>query len=149
MDYQALHDAIAADPGASALAGAGDRAGCAARAAQLLPPAVASTYVNERGIFAAFADPADGERFMQGLETVAAGLPAATPPVPANPVVKRALAWMQPNNGGIDVGHPGVRAMLDQMAAAGAITAAAAATVKALAERAPDVTAEDVERAGF
>jgi hypothetical protein len=137
MTDQQLRDAIAADPAAKALADSGDDAGCAARLAAALPPAVATTYVNERGIFAAFTNPADAEAVMKGLEAVAQ----------SNPVVRRALAWLAPNNGGIDLGHPGVRAMLDQLRAGGALTPAAVATLKALAERPAAVKADDVSRA--
>jgi hypothetical protein len=141
-----LLSAIEADPTVKALADAGNDAGCAARLAAVLPPAVRSTYVNERAIFAAFPNPADAEAFMQGLEAVAAGQPNATPPVPGNPIVKRALDWLAPNNGGVDVGNPAVRVMLDRMAAGGAITTAAAATVKALAQSPASVSAADVSR---
>lgn len=147
MTVDELHDAIIADPTAKALADAGNDAGCAAQMAAILPPVVSSVYLNERGVFAVFADPTDAEAVMAALEAAAAGDPAAVPPIPPNPVLKRALTWLQPQNGGIDLGHPGVRAMLDQMAAAGQIQPAAVATLKAQAERPPVVLAGDVSRA--
>jgi hypothetical protein len=136
MTDSQLLAAIQADSQASALAAAGNDAGCAARIAATAAPVLVSTYVNERGVFAAFADPADAEHVMEALEALA----------PTNPVIKRALDWMQPNNGGIDLSFASVRTMLDQMAAGGAITTAQAGTLKALAQQPVNITAADVSR---
>lgn len=147
MTDSELLAAIEADPAARALADAGDDAGAAARLRAILPPALASVYVNERAIFAAFPDPADAEAVMQGLEAVAKGDPDATPPVPGNPTVARSLAWLRPNNGGIDLANAAARAMLDQLAGAGILAASSVATLKALAESPAAVSAGDVSRA--
>lgn len=154
MTDQQLHDSILADPAAKALADAGDDAGCAARLATALPPALATTYVNERGIYAAFPDPTDALAVMSALADLAAGDAAADPPIPANPIVARSLTWLEPNNGGIDVSNAAVRAMLDRMTAPagatparGQIVPAQASTLKALAEWPASVDPAQVSRA--
>lgn len=66
----------------------------------------------------------------------------------ASRAVKDSTSWLVPANGGIDLGHPGTRAMIDQLATVpGGFTAEEAATLKGLAERKPVVTAEDCRRA--
>jgi hypothetical protein len=150
VDYQLLRDTIDADSQALALATAGDRSGCAARVSSILPETITETYITERTIFDIFsADATLGEEFMQALEGVAAGDPSATPPRPSNPIVARALKWMQPNNGGVNVGNIAVRNMIDSFASAGLITQSMADAVKSVAEQPATVTPEDIERAGY
>jgi hypothetical protein len=144
MTDSELHDAILADADAKARADAGDDSGAAARMAAVLPPILTSTSVTTRSVYAAFADPADGRQVVAALKAVAAQDPAANPSAPD---VALALEWMQPANGGIDLSNASVRAMLDQLAAAGAITAAQAAALKALAERPAAINADAVSRA--
>ena len=143
---QALHDAIFADATAKALADAGNDSGAALRMQSVLPPALVSTYINERAIYAAFSNPMDAAQVMGALAAIAAGNTTANPPVPANPIVAAALRWLEPNNGGIDVSNPNVSGMLDSMATAGAITTAQAGTIKALAQQPAQVSAADVSR---
>lgn len=140
-----LLTAIDADTQAKALADAGDDAGCANRLRAVLPPVLVSRDVTERGVYQALG-PAAAEAFLQGLEAVAAGDPTASPPRPGNPVVARALKWLEPAQGGLDVGSAATRAEIDQIVAAGAITADSAATVKALGEGPAPVSAADVSR---
>jgi hypothetical protein len=102
-----------------------------------LPREVTTSFRDERGILAAFADPAHGEAFLQGLE--AAGQ--------TNPIVRRMVKWLGPGASGIDVGLPATRAMLDLLVAGSAVTAEAAATVKALAEAPQSVTLAQVTAA--
>jgi hypothetical protein len=135
MTDQELHDAIAADGQAKALADAGNDAGCAQRLSQILPPTLVDHWVDEPGIYAAFPDPADGLAVMDGLNAAAAGNPSAVPPVPPNRVVAAALAWLQPQNNGVNLKNAAVRTMLDQLAAAGAFQQRHADTLKALAQR--------------
>lgn len=147
MTADQLHDAILADPTSKALADAGNDAGAAVAIAPKLPPILVSTYVNERGVFAAFSNPADAEAVMQGLQAVAAGNPQGSPPVPPNTVMQRVLKWMEPTNGGIDLSNPAVRTMLDQMQAAGVLTAQAVATLKEVPQQPQSIAAIDVAHA--
>lgn len=141
MTDNELHDAIAANPAAKALADAGDDAGCARLMADALPPTLVPCYLNERGIFATFVDPADAEAVMQGLEA------AAGSESPLAPILKRAIVWLRPTNGGIDMGNPSTRVVLDALQAAGALTPEAVATLKATAETPAIVTADQVSAA--
>ena len=78
----------------------------------------------ELTILEAFADPFSGEAFLAKLDAAAN----------SNSLLKRTLKWMQPGDGGIDLGHATVRSQLDQLAAANVITGPERDTVKALAE---------------
>lgn len=140
MTDSELLAAIDADPQARALAGAGDDAGCAARLAAVLPPAVVpDTRVSERTVMAAFADPAEGEAVLQGFAAAA----------DSDAVFRRVLAWLSPEKGGVDFGNPAARASLDRLGAASpsVFTPARVAALKALAERPAAVSAGDVSRA--
>lgn len=138
MTDDELHDAIQADAAAKALADSGNDSGCATRMAAVLPPVLASYRITDRGIFAAFPDDPDAaEDFMAALEALA----------PTTPKVKRALAWLEPANGGVDLAFASVRSMLDQLASASVLDGPTVSTLKALAERPAVVTASDVSRA--
>ena len=66
----------------------------------------------------------------------------------ASRAVKDSTSWLIPANGGIDLGHAGTRGMIDYLATVpGGFTAEEAAALKRLAERKPDVSAEDCRRA--
>lgn len=90
---------------------------------------VPDTLANERtfafAVTEATGDPAAAEAAIQGIEVAAE----------SNAVIARALRWISPDNGGVDVGNSIVRAMLDQLAAGGAITQTAADAIKAVGER--------------
>jgi hypothetical protein len=139
MTTEQLHDLINANAEAKALADAGNDRACAAVISAALPPTIGEYMLTERGVFKAFANPADAETVMQTLEAVAAANPAD---VPIGPVVKRALKWMQPNNGGVDVGNAALRQVLD-----GILQPSHAATIKALAEVPQTVSTDQVSAA--
>jgi hypothetical protein len=149
MTDQELHDIIIADSTAKSLADQGKDKDCVEYLSTILPKTLVSTYINERGVFATFPNQADAEQIIQALEMVADGQPDAVPPVLPNPIVARALVWMQPNNGGIDLSYPAVRNMLDQMAQLGAITTDQVNTLKALAEKPTKVPVDDVSRVWY
>lgn len=136
MTDQALHDLIFADATAKAMADAGNDAGAATRAAAIAPKEPFSFHVTEKGVFAAFANPVDGETVLQKLESAGQ----------SNAVVKRALGWLKPSETGLDIGHPSTRAMIDTLVTATVLTQTEANTIKALAERSPAITADDVSR---
>ncbi len=77
--------------------------------------------VNERGLYARLG-PQMAEAILQTLEAVAQ----------ADAVVKRALKWLEPSQGGLDMGSPHVRGMVAQMQAANLLTAEQAAALLAL-----------------
>lgn len=138
IDIDTLHDEIYANATAKALADSGDDAGAAAVIGPTLPKLVVSpTFVTERAVIAAFTNPADGEAVLTAVEAAAQ----------SNPLVARALKWLQPANGGIDFGNPAARRMFDSFAASGVLTAAQVATLKGLAEVPPPVTYVDVSAA--
>ncbi len=111
MTSEELRALIASDAtgesSAKALADAGNWSGCAARCMEIAPKIPRpGTLIGELGILALFSNPVDGETVLQKLEAVAG----------SNPVVARAVKWIQPNAPGIDLGHPSTRAMLDFLA---------------------------------
>ena len=130
--------AITADPTAKALADAGNDAGCAARMVAILPPIQATNLVTERGLYAAFGNPADAEAILAGLTQIGQ----------TNPVVARARTWLAPSEGGLDMGHPSTVAELAALAVSAptVFTAARMAVLTALGKSQPRVSAEDVSR---
>lgn len=140
MTDDELYEAIQADRSAKAFAGSGAYADCATAVAATLPPVLVDVYIDRRGIYAAFG-PTDGLSIVGGIKAAAAS------ESPFAPVIAEALTWLSPAEGGVNLGHPGTRAMLDALAAAGAITSDHAADLKALAERPATVTHEQVSRA--
>jgi hypothetical protein len=101
------------------------------------PVKIVSTMLTERGVVAAFADPTDGEAVLQSLESVA----------DVNPLVKRALDWLTPANGGVDFGEAATRGMLDALQVAGVLTSTQVLTLKATAEQRETVTHYDIASA--
>lgn len=136
MTDQELHDLIFADATAKALADAGNDTAAAERVSEIAPKEPVSTLITERTVFAAFADPAEGETVLQSLEAAAQ----------SNAVIARAIQWLKPGEGGLDIGHPSARAMLDSLQQAGVLTASQVTTIKALGEQSPRITPDDVSR---
>lgn len=138
MTEAELHDAIVANPAAKALADAGNDSGCAALIAATLPPVVIRRMIDYSTILGAFANPTDGMTAIGGLKAAGQG----------NVAIALMLGWLEPTCfTGLDVGSPAVRGMLDSLVPAQALTAAAAATIKSLAEIPATVTASEVSAA--
>lgn len=91
-------------------------------------------------LYATFG-PTDGLAIVDGIKAVAAS------ESPLAPAIAEALTWLSPAEGGVNLGHAGTRAMLDALAAAGAISGDHAVALKALAERPASITADQVTRA--
>jgi len=145
MTDDELHDAIASDPDAKALADAGNDAGCAARMRALLPPGVVSTRLGEGAILLALGDE-DGDAALAAIEaTTQAEFPEGDPRRPLPGILARIVRIIQKE--GVDFGEPSVRAKLDMLHAAGILTESAVATLKAVAETPARVSADDVSRA--
>ena len=97
------------------------------------------TMVNSRTIPALFANPLDGERLNRKLDALAAReAPAGDDDlsVLVGLAIRTCKHWMAPEQGGIDVGHAGVRALLDRLPNIpdSGITEAEVATLKAAGE---------------
>jgi hypothetical protein len=95
------------------------------------------TWATERTIISAFANPMDGEAFLQKL--AAAGQ--------QNPLIARALRWIEPGQQGIDVSHPHTAMLLGSLLQQEAITQAEYNAVMGIAPKskpAANVTAEQV-----
>ena len=102
MSYT-LRNELTTDPDARGYASMTD----AEAAADLNTPRITQLrerFVDARTVYVLFG-PADGEAALQAFETVAE----------TNPVIKRTLNWMNPDQRGVDVGLPAVRAMIDQL----------------------------------
>ena len=138
MDGSLLLNAIIADPTAKALADAGNDAGCADRMVLILPLVPTTNLVTERGLYAAFPDPADAEAILAALSQIGQ----------TNAVVARARAWLAPSEGGLDMGHPSTVAELAALASASPsiFTPARMAVLTALGQAPARVSAEDVSR---
>lgn len=137
MTTDELHALIAGDAQAKALADAGNDSAAAARAAEIAPAEAFSNHITERSLYAGFVDPAKAEEVLQRLEQAAA----------SNPVVRRALKWLSPAEGGLDVGHVSVRAMIDTLVSASVLTPEQATTIKSLGERPQSFSADEVSAA--
>lgn len=104
--------------------------------------------ITERRIIAELG-PVDGDAFLTALESfVAATLPPQHPLAAYQGGIRRAVTWLK-SPVGLDVGNAHSQQMLDAMAAAGIVTAASAATVKALGREPAPVSEFDVRRAVF
>lgn len=136
MTDHELHDLINGDPAAKALADAGDDSGCAARVSAIAARVTVSTLITERTVFAAFTSPFQGEEVLQRLEIAAL----------SNAVVARAIRWLKPGEGGLDIGHHSTRAMLDALQGAEVLTAEQVMVIKALGEQPQAIHHLDVAR---
>jgi hypothetical protein len=142
---ESIRVAIAGDPALQALVPD------ASAIADALPPDVTlrERFVTERGVVAALGI-LDGESFLSALDAFAATpLDSGHPLLPYQPGIARQLAWLKKGgvDGGIDVGSAPARQMLDTLVSAGVVDAAAASTIKGLAEVATPVSEMDVRRA--
>lgn len=139
MDYAVLTSEIQNDPLARGYAGMTDAERLASLRAVNRTKLTSPYMITDRGVINAFANPVDGETCMQGIEAASQ----------SNPLVARAIKWMQPANGGLDIGDVKTHAIIDVLSGAGAITAEAATTLKAIAQvvcsRAEELGIADVE----
>jgi hypothetical protein len=99
-----LLDLIDSDPEALAMATAGNDAGCASRLCEIAPKRRVSTMLTERGLYEAIG-PQAAESVLQKLEAVSQ----------QNAIVRRALSWLSPANGGLDFGSATTLGMLAQL----------------------------------
>jgi len=73
---------------------------------------IVNRMVNERSVLAEFSTPLAAETFLQKLEAIAT----------QNPIIKRAIRWMTPDQDGIDVGHPSTIDMINELVTAYVLT---------------------------
>jgi hypothetical protein len=95
------------------------------------------TWATERTIISAFANPMDGETFLGKLAVAGQ----------SNPLIARALRWIEPGQQGIDVSHPHTAMLLGALLAQNVITQAEHDTVLSIAPKvkpAANVTAIEV-----
>lgn len=88
------------------------------------------TMITERQLYARLG-PAEAEAILQALEQVAASAH------PAALVVKRALKWLEPSQGGLDLGMAATRGMVVQLQQGGALTETQAEALLGLAGDSP------------
>lgn len=104
--------------------------------------------IGERGILDVLG-PVEGDAFLAALEAIAAGT-ADDLPVPLRPsfgAIRRGVSWLK--TGGLDVGAPTTRLLLDSLVGVGKLPAASVTKVKAVAEVADPVTARQVAEVLF
>lgn len=104
--------------------------------------------IGERGILDVLG-PVEGDAFLATLEGIAAGT-ADDLPVPLRPsfgAIRRGVSWLK--TGGLDVGAPTTRLLLDSLVGVGKLPAASVAKVKAVAERPAPVSPRQVAEVLF
>jgi hypothetical protein len=111
MKPQDLLSIIESDDTALQLATVGNDSACAVRCSDILPKVRVESVLTERGLYDAIG-PEIAETVLQKLEVVAQ----------QNPVVKRALTWLSPVNGGLDFGSLAVVGLLTQLRSAEVFT---------------------------
>lgn len=136
MTVDELRALIESDAEAKALAETGAADLCAARCRAIAPKVTQLTRITELSILSLYSDPADAEKVLQTIETVAAG----------NPVVNRVLKWLQPGAPGVDVGDARVRQLLVAPVQSGGVglSAELAQPLLAAAEVEPQISGADV-----
>ena len=139
MSPEELKKLIESDTEALRLASTGAADLCAARCRQIAPKVTQPTMVTERSILNLYANPMDAETVMATIEAVAQ----------SNPIVKRALKWLQPGADGLDVGDARMRELLTTPAQAGGVglSAELARPLLAAAEVEPQISGADVSTA--
>jgi hypothetical protein len=139
MTGDELRALIKSDTEAKALAETGAADLCAARCRAIAPKVTQLTRITELSILSLYSNPADAEKVLQTIETVAAG----------NPVVNRVLKWLQPGAPGVDVGDARVRQLLVAPVQSGGVglSAELARPLLAAAEVEPHISGADVSTA--
>lgn len=139
MNDEELKTLINATAAAKASAQVGAWIDCAAAIQAALPTRPYRRRVTSVEMYAELG-PALAQSVMTKLDAISA----------ASRAVRDATSWIVPANGGIDLGHPDTRAMIDQLTqptTPAGFTPAEAAALKGLAERKPTVTHQDCRRA--
>lgn len=106
-----LEELIRSDELALSLAQAGSDDACAKRVSEIAPKVHAEMRLTEIGLYKLLG-PQLAESTLQKLESVAE----------QNRIVKRALSWLVPANGGLDFGDESTLAMLSQLHEDGVFT---------------------------
>jgi hypothetical protein len=139
MTIEELKKLIEFDPEARKLAESGAADLCAARCRAIAPKETRETLLTELSILRLSADPIAAETILQTMEAIAE----------QNPLLKRALKWMQPGAPGLDFGNPVVRSMLTMPVEQGGVglSAEQARPLLAAAEVEPQISGADVSTA--
>jgi hypothetical protein len=139
MSPEELRKLILSDREAKKLAESGAADMCAARCRAIAPKETRETLLTELSILRLSADPITAETILQTMEAIAT----------QNPLLKRALKWMQPGAPGLDFGNPVVRQMLTLPVESGGVglTEEQARPLLAAAEVEPSISGADVSTA--
>ena len=92
--------------------------------------------MGERGILDLLG-PVDGDAFLSALESITSADQLPAPLRPYYGAIRRGVSWLKTD--GLDVGSAATRSLLDGMAGAGIVDAAAVAAIKARAEQADPI----------
>jgi hypothetical protein len=139
MSPEELRALIESDTEALRLASTGAADLCAARCRQIATKVQRPTMVTELSILNLYPNPADAETVLQTIETVAG----------VNPIVKRALKWLQPGAPGLDIGDARTRSLLTLPIEAGGIglSQELAGPLLGAADHEPEISGADVSTA--
>jgi hypothetical protein len=139
MSPEELKTLIESDSEALRLASTGAADLCAARCRAIAPKETREILLTELSILRLSADPIVAETILQTMEAIAT----------QNPLLKRALKWMQPGAPGLDFGNPVVRQMLTMPVDQGGVglTEEQARPLLAAAEVEPSISGADVSTA--
>jgi hypothetical protein len=143
MTPEALKALIDSDEHATQLASVGDDANCAVRCMEIADLVNMNIeQLTDRGLYKSLG-PLVAETILQKLEGYAvAGQTHST-------IIKRFLKWLEPNNGGVDFGDPGVLTLIDGLTVGGLFTTEENTALKSLSLRQPIINADDVTQAMY
>lgn len=131
-----LLDLIDSDQLATEMATAGNDSGCALRLREIAPKQRVQLLLTERGLYE-YLGPQVAETILQKLEAVGE----------QNPIVRRALKWLEPANGGLDFGSMTTLVMVDQLTQSGVFKVEEQTKINDLSLVNDDISASEVSAA--
>lgn len=132
-----LKNLIKSDAQALQFAQAGNDEACAARCSEIAPQTRATTMLTERGLYDRLGALV-AETILQKLDAFAKTADQMAP------MVRRVLVWLQPVNGGADVGAAELLVMVGALKLKGVLTVDEAMAIDALSLVPQTVTAAEV-----
>ena len=137
MTPEELKALIQSDAQALSLAQSGNDEACAVRCSEIAPQTRAATMLTERGLYDRLGALV-AETILQKLDAFAKTADQMAP------MVRRVLVWLQPVNGGADVGATELLVMVGALKLKGVLTADEAMAIDALSLIPQTVTAAEV-----
>jgi hypothetical protein len=134
-----LQELIESDSVAKAFADEGNDVECAKRCSEIAEPVLTGVSYTEKMLYKTLG-PLMAETIMQKLE----GFAEAEQPY--SPIVKRAVKWLSPSEGGLEFDAT-VRGLLDALTAGGLFTTEESNALKTIGQQQPTYSASEVAEA--